>query len=110
MGFESISQMLVPAGIYAVVNGGGSGVAGWGIPMATDIAFAWGVVAPLGNRVPLGLKLFLAALAIVDDIGAVLVIAFVYTASLSWTALAIGAGLLGALVFCNLTGVRHPAA
>ena len=105
----ALGGMIVPAGIYAVMNAGTEGAPGWGIPMATDIAFALGVVALLGPRVPLGLKVFLAALAIVDDIGAVLVIAFFYTASLSWLALAVGAVLLGVLVACNLAGVRHPA-
>ena len=105
----ALGGMLVPAGIYAVMNAGSPGAAGWGIPMATDIAFALGVVALLGPRVPLGLKVFLAALAIVDDIGAVLVIAFFYTAALSWTALILGAVVLAALVLCNIAGVRHPA-
>ena len=104
----ALGGMIVPAGIYALLNAGSEGAPGWGIPMATDIAFALGVVALLGPRVPLGLKVFLAALAIVDDIGAVLVIAFFYTASLSWAALGAGAIFLGALALCNAAGVRRP--
>jgi NhaA family Na+:H+ antiporter len=102
--------MLVPAAIYAAFNATGVGASGWGIPMATDIAFAIGVLALLGPRVPLALKVFLVALAIVDDIGAVLVIALFYTSTISWTALATGAALLLTLMACNTAGVRHPAA
>ena len=85
--------MLVPAGLYIAVNGGTEGARGWGIPMATDIAFALGIMALLGRRVPLSLKVFLVALAIVDDIGAVLVIAVFYTSELSLMHLAAGAGI-----------------
>jgi NhaA family Na+:H+ antiporter len=105
----AIGGMVVPAGIYVALNAGGPGAAGWGIPMATDIAFALGVLALLGPRVPLSLKVFLAAFAIVDDIGAVLVIAVFYTAQLSVGMLGAAAAVLVALVACNRAGVRHPA-
>ena len=105
----ALGGMLVPAAIYAAFNATGPGAAGWGIPMATDIAFAIGVLALLGPRVPLPLKVFLVALAIVDDIGAVLVIAFFYTSAISWSALMTGAALLAVLIACNASGVRHPA-
>ncbi len=84
----AVGGMVVPALLYLAVNAGGKGAGGWGIPMATDIAFALGVVAVLGRRVPASLKLFLLTLAIVDDIGAIVVIAVVYSGAiaLSWLA------------------------
>ena len=106
----AIGGMVVPASLYAMLNAGGPGALGWGIPMATDIAFALGVVALMGPRVPLSLKIFLTALAIVDDIGAVLVIAFFYTAELSMGALMTAGVLLVLLAGCNAAGVRHPVA
>lgn len=102
--------MVVPAAFYFVFNGGGAGAHGWGVPMATDIAFALGVLALLGSRVPTGLKVFLAALAIVDDIGAVLVIALFYSGGVSWVALAVAAVILLASAGANAAGVRHPGA
>jgi NhaA family Na+:H+ antiporter len=103
----ALGGMLVPAALYVIVNGSGPASRGWGIPMATDIAFALGVLALLGPRVPLALKVFVAALAIVDDIGAVLVIAFFYTADLSVGALMWAGVLSGCVLVCNAIGVRH---
>lgn len=93
--------MVVPAGIYIALNHGGPASGGWGIPMATDIAFSLGVLALLGPRAPLPLKVFLSAFAIVDDIGAVLVIALFYTASIAWSALGFAAGILALLLLLN---------
>jgi NhaA family Na+:H+ antiporter len=86
--------MAVPAALYAAVNAGGSGAAGWGVPMATDIAFALGVLALLGSRVPPALKVFLLTLAVVDDLGSILVVAVFYSQAVDLAALAAAAGLL----------------
>ncbi|HMO16614.1 MAG TPA: Na+/H+ antiporter NhaA [Oligoflexia bacterium] len=103
----AIGGMILPAAIYYAFSAGTAAEGGWGVPMATDIAFALGILTLLGNRVPVGLKIFLAALAIVDDLGAVLVIAFWYTSSLSMGNLALGAFFFFSLIFCNYMGVRN---
>jgi NhaA family Na+:H+ antiporter len=82
--FAAVGGMLFPVLIFTSLNSGKIGMEGWGIPMATDIAFTLGILKLLGNRVPLGLKIFLTAFAIVDDIGAVLVIALFYSANIQW--------------------------
>ncbi len=109
-GVAAVGGMLVPALAYAWLNPTGDGSSGWGIPMATDIAFALGVLALLGDRCPLGLRVFLTALAIVDDIGAVLVIAIFYTDGIALTSLGIGATLWCLAVLFNVLHVRHPLA
>ena len=101
----AVGGAVVPATIFLTINAGTEGSAGWGIPMATDIAFALGVLALLGEKAPVGLKVFLTALAIVDDIIAVLVIAFFYSSEISWGALGVGVVFLAALVVANLLGV-----
>jgi Na+:H+ antiporter, NhaA family len=104
----ALGGMVVPALIYVAFNRGTEGISGWGVPMATDIAFAIGVLALLGTKAPAGLKVFLAALAIADDLGAVLVIAIFYTADLSYLSLAWAAGFFVCLVLSNVAGIRNP--
>jgi len=104
-----IGGMVFPAGIFIAINGlDGAASSGWGIPMATDIAFAVGLIALLGSRAPLALKIFLTTLAIADDLGAVLVIALFYTSDISFVNLAIGMGFMGVLIAGNLLGIRSP--
>ena len=103
----ALGGMAVPALIYTAFNHGGPGAAGWGIPMATDIAFALGIMR-LAGRVPSSLLVFLAALAIVDDLGAVVVIALFYTSSITWSALAVAGLAFTGLLLLGRLGVRHP--
>ena len=102
----AIGGMVIPALIYVFLNSNSDGISGWGIPMATDIAFALGILTLLGNRVPLSLKLFLVAFAIVDDIGAVLVIALFYTAEVSFTFLFGALLVFGVLMIISALRVR----
>ena len=101
--------MIVPAGIYALLNAGGPGAAGWGVPMATDIAFALGILSLFGRRVPTGLKVFLTALAIADDLGAVLVIALFYSSGLRPSALLAAAAVLALIALAPRLGLRSPS-
>jgi len=97
----AVFGMIGPAVFYLTFNSGTDAARGWGVPVATDIAFALGVLALLGNRIPLGLRVFLAALAIVDDLLAVLVIALFYTASLNVGMLLLAAAITAVLVIGN---------
>ena len=102
----AIGGMIVPALIFLSLNIGTPHTMGWGIPMATDIAFALGVVYLLGDKVPASAKLFLTTLAIVDDLGAVLVIAFFYTSELSIASLLFGLGFLAVMFIGNRLGIK----
>jgi Na+:H+ antiporter, NhaA family len=97
--------MAVPAAIYAAVNTGGPGAAGWGVPMATDIAFALGVLALLGSRVPAALKVFLLSLAVMDDLGSIAVVALFYSRGADLGALAAAAGLLALVALLVRAGI-----
>jgi Na+:H+ antiporter, NhaA family len=102
--------MAVPAIVYLAITGGAAGLSrGWAIPAATDIAFALGLLALLGKRAPTSLKLFLTTVAIVDDVGAVAIIAVFYTAELNLVALAASFAVLGGMFVMNRAGVKHPA-
>ena len=106
-GFAALGGMVVPALIYVVFNWGRPDtIGGWAIPAATDIAFALGVLSLLGKRVPLSLKIFLSALAILDDLGAVLIIALFYTSDLSISMLLAALGSIAVLVALNRLGVK----
>ena len=106
----ALGGMAVPAAVFLAVAAGSRDLAqGWAIPAATDIAFAIGVMVLLGSRVPTALKLFLTTVAIVDDMGAVVIIALAYTASIKGVALLAAAAILGAMMTMNRAGVRHLA-
>ena len=102
----ALGGMVVPALIYIIFNAGGEGANGWGIPMAADIAFVVGIMALLGPRIPITLKIFMLALAIADDIGAVLVIAIFYTTKISILALLVAGIVLFILVVLNKIGTK----
>jgi Na+:H+ antiporter, NhaA family len=102
----AVGGMVVPAAVYLLVNAGSATARGWGIPVATDIAMAVGVLSLLGSRVVPSLKLFVLALAIVDDIGAILVIALVYSEGIHLDALAVSAAIVGVVVIARQLGVR----
>lgn len=103
----AIGGMLFPALLYLAFNPSGYQAKGWGVPMATDIAFALGILYLLGDKVPVTLKVFLTAIAIVDDLGAVLVIALFYTSHIDYMSLFTGLGFMVVLVAANLIGVRN---
>jgi len=105
--FGALGGMLVPAGFYLYFNFGTSTQSGAGIPMATDIAFALGILSLLGKRVPVSLKIFLTALAVIDDLGAIVVIALFYTKTLFWTNLGIALGVFGVLLLLNRLKVKN---
>ena len=103
----ALGGMLFPALIYSFFNFGTESISGWGIPMATDIAFALGILYLLGDKVPVSLKIFLTAIAIADDMGAVLVIAIFYTEEISLQSLGIGLFFLLVLILANYVGIRN---
>ncbi len=103
---SALGGILIPAGIYSYLNWGSPTISGYGIPMATDIAFALGALSLLGNKVPVSLKVFLTALAVIDDLGAIIVIAIFYTKTIYWSYLFISLGIFVFLIFCNKIGIK----
>jgi NhaA family Na+:H+ antiporter len=104
--FAALGGMAVPAGLYLLLNYGTVAQAGAGIPMATDIAFALGILSLLGNRVPLSLKIFLTALAVIDDLGAIMVIAIFYTKTILWSNLFYALGTMLVLFILNRMKIK----
>ncbi|MCJ7935578.1 MAG: Na+/H+ antiporter NhaA [Chryseobacterium sp.] len=105
--FAAVGGMLVPAVIYTVFNSGTEYSNGWGIPMATDIAFSLAIISMLGKKIPNSIKIFLAALAIVDDLGAILVIAVFYTEQIHWSYLLLSFGVTALLFILNFLKVTR---
>lgn len=105
--FGALGGIIVPAGLFMLFNFGTETQSGAGIPMATDIAFALGILSLLGNRVPTSLKIFLTALAVIDDLGAIIIIAIFYTKTLFWTNLFIASGIFVLLLAFNRMKVRN---
>ena len=105
--FGAIGGMFIPAGIFIIFTFGTEAQSGAGIPMATDIAFAIGILSLLGSKVPAALKVFLTALAVIDDLGAIMIIAIFYTKTLLWTNLFAALGIFGLLLVLNRLKVRN---
>ncbi len=105
--FGALGGMIVPAGLYLMFNFGTSTHSGAGIPMATDIAFALGILSLLGNKVPTSIKVFLTALAVIDDLGAIIIIAIFYTKTLVWSNLLISLGIFVILLAFNRLKIRN---
>ena len=105
--FAALGGIIIPAGLFMLFNFGTATQSGAGIPMATDIAFALGILSLLGSRVPTSLKVFLTALAVIDDLGAILIIAIFYTKTLLWTNLFISLGIFGLLFVFNRLKIKN---
>ncbi len=103
----ALGGMVVPAGLFLIINWGSPSQAGAGIPMATDIAFAIGILSLLGSRVPSSLKILLTAIAVIDDLGAIIIIAIFYTTNLSWSNLGIAVAIFGFLCVLNRLKVHN---